>query len=95
MHKLLLDLPTRLETERLYLRPYQAGDGQWLYPVSQANRAHLTQYEAGNVLMSIKTPEDAEVVARDLANAWAIRLYRHERRGGTLDQSRRADHHGL
>lgn len=73
MHKLLLDLPTRLETKRLTLRPYQSGDGECLYSVSQANRAHLARYEAENVLMGIKTPEEAEVVARDLANAWAAR----------------------
>jgi ribosomal-protein-alanine N-acetyltransferase len=73
MYKLLLDIPTHLETQRLYLRGYQAGDGQQLYSVSQSNRAHLTRYESKNILMSIKTPEDAEVVARNLANAWAAR----------------------
>jgi aminoglycoside 6'-N-acetyltransferase len=73
MHKLLLDLPTQLETERLILRPYQAGDGPLLYSVSQANRAHLSRYESGNVLLRIKTLEEAEVVARELANAWAAR----------------------
>ncbi|HMB21658.1 MAG TPA: GNAT family protein [Anaerolineales bacterium] len=73
MHKLLLDLPTCLETERLHLRCYHAGDGPLLYAVSQANREHLARYESENVLMSIKTPEDAEVIARDLANAWARR----------------------
>ncbi len=73
MHKLLLDIPTHLETERLFLRCYQPGDGPWFYTMSQANRAHLTRYEAENVVMSIKTEEDAEVVVRDLANAWAAR----------------------
>lgn len=73
MHKLLLELPTQLETERLFLRSYRAGDGPCLYAMIQSNRAHLSQYESGNVLMSIQTPEDAEVIARDLANAWARR----------------------
>jgi RimJ/RimL family protein N-acetyltransferase len=73
MHKLLLDLPTSLKTERLTLRPYQAGDGPFLYSVSQSNREHLARYESGNVLMSIKTPEDAEISARELAIAWARR----------------------
>jgi aminoglycoside 6'-N-acetyltransferase len=73
MHKLLLDIPTHLETDRLSLRPYQAGDGPLLYSVSQSNRAHLARYESKNILMSIQTPEEAEVVARDLANAWAAR----------------------
>jgi hypothetical protein len=44
MHKLLLDIPTRIETERLYLRPYQAGDGAMYYQVGQRNREHLSRY---------------------------------------------------
>ena len=73
MHKLLLDIPTHLETDRLYLRCYQAGDGPWFYRMSQANRAHLTKYESKNTVMGIKTQEDAEVLVRDLANAWRAR----------------------
>ncbi len=73
MHKLLMDIPTCFETERLHLRCYQAGDGPLLYAVSQANRDHLARYESENILMSIKSPEDAEVMARDLANAWTAR----------------------
>jgi aminoglycoside 6'-N-acetyltransferase len=73
MHKLLLDIPTCLETQRLLLRGYRSGDGPWFYKMSQANRAHLARYEAGNVVMSIQTPEDAEVVVRGLANAWTAR----------------------
>jgi RimJ/RimL family protein N-acetyltransferase len=73
MHKLLFDIPTHLETRRLHLRCYQPGDGSWYYAMSQKNRAHLAQYEADNVVMTIRTEEDAEVVVRDLANAWAAR----------------------
>ena len=73
MHKLLLNIPTHLETERLYLRCYQPGDGQWYCAVSQKNRAHLTRYESDNVAMTIKTEEDAEIVVRDLAAAWVAR----------------------
>jgi aminoglycoside 6'-N-acetyltransferase len=73
MHKLLLDIPAQLETDRLTLRGYRAGDGPWFYTMSQSNRAHLSRYESGNIVMNVKTPEDAEVVVRDLANAWAAR----------------------
>jgi ribosomal-protein-alanine N-acetyltransferase len=73
MHKLLLDIPTQIETKRLRLRPYQAGDGPMYYAVSQKNRAHLAPFESGNVIMSIKTEEDAEVAVRDLAAAWVAR----------------------
>ena len=65
------DLPTRIETERLYLRPYQAGDGAWYYAMSQRNKAHLARYESGNAVMTINTEEDAERVVRDFAAAWA------------------------
>jgi ribosomal-protein-serine acetyltransferase len=73
MNKFLLDLPTRFETERLYLRCYQAGDGPWFYAMSQKNRAHLMQYESGNVVMNIQSEEDAEIVARELAANWVAR----------------------
>jgi RimJ/RimL family protein N-acetyltransferase len=73
MHKLLLDIPTHIETERLYLRCYQPGDGPWYYAVSQKNRAHLARYESENVIMTIKSEEDAEVVVRDLAADWVAR----------------------
>jgi ribosomal-protein-alanine N-acetyltransferase len=73
MHKLLLDIPTQMETERLTLRCYRAGDGKWYYPVSQKNRQHLERYEAGNVMMTIKSEEDAEIMVRDLAADWVAR----------------------
>jgi RimJ/RimL family protein N-acetyltransferase len=41
--------------------------------MSQKNRAHLLRYEAENVVMSIKTAEDAEVVVRELAAEWVAR----------------------
>ena len=73
MHKLLLDIPRTLETPRLQLRCYREGDGSWYHEMAQRNRAHLAEYEADNVVMSIATEEEAEVVVRDLANDWAAR----------------------
>lgn len=73
MHKLLLDIPTRIETERLYLRCYQAGDGSWYYGMSQRNKPHLARYESGNAAMAVDTEEDAEVAVRDFAAAWVAR----------------------
>jgi ribosomal-protein-alanine N-acetyltransferase len=70
---MLLDLPTRIETERLYLRPYAPGDGPMYYAVSQRNRAHLARYEADNVLMTLENEEHAEVVVRELAAEWMAR----------------------
>ncbi len=73
MHRLLLDLPNRLETRRLYLRSYQAGDGPWYYSMSQKNKAHLAQYESENPVMSINSEDDAEIVVRDFAADWVAR----------------------
>jgi len=73
MHRLLLDFPTCIETKRLYLRCYQAGDGPWYYRMSQRNKPHLVQFEAGNAVMNINKEEDAEITVRDFAVAWAER----------------------
>ncbi|MBN1812307.1 MAG: GNAT family N-acetyltransferase [Anaerolineae bacterium] len=73
MHKLLLDIPTRIETGRLYLRCYQAGDGPWYYEMSQRNKPHLARYESGNAVMTIDTEEDAEVAVRSFAATWVAR----------------------
>jgi aminoglycoside 6'-N-acetyltransferase len=73
MHKRLLDIPNRIETSRLYLRSYQAGDGPWYYLMSQKNKSHLAQYESGNAVMTIDNEEGAEIVVRDFAADWAAR----------------------
>jgi len=67
------ELPTRIEAERVYMRSYQAGDGPWLYAVSQKNRSHLAQYESDNFLMSIESERDAEEVAGEIYIEWQKR----------------------
>ena len=64
------DLPTRIDAERIYLRSYQAGDGSWLYKVSQKNQDHLCRYESDNFLMSIEDENKAEEYARELHQDW-------------------------
>lgn len=73
MHKLLLYIPTRIETERLILRCYQAGDGPWYYAMSQKNKSHLARYESGNPARTIHTEQEAEVVVREFAATWTAR----------------------
>jgi ribosomal-protein-alanine N-acetyltransferase len=73
VHKMLLEIPERIEAERIYLRCYQAGDGQWFYAMSRKNRVHLARYESDNVVMSIEDEGDAELVVRELAAAWQAR----------------------
>jgi ribosomal-protein-alanine N-acetyltransferase len=72
-HRLLLDIPERIEAERLYLRPYKQGDGQWYYAMSRKNRAHLERYEPDNAATSLKTEQEAEILVRKLAADWAAR----------------------
>jgi RimJ/RimL family protein N-acetyltransferase len=73
MNKFLIDIPERMETERLYLRSYRAGDGPIVYAASVRNRNHLAKFESGNVLMAPKNEVQAEAVARKLAADWAAR----------------------
>ncbi len=71
MSQPLLNVPTRIETERLYLRCFQPGDGEWYYAASQRNHAHLMRYESDNVVMNIKDAQEAESIVRELAAEWA------------------------
>ncbi len=63
-------LPTRIDAERVYLRSYQAGDGPWLYKVSQKNRAHLARYESDNFLRMIESEQKAEEFSQELLEDW-------------------------
>jgi ribosomal-protein-serine acetyltransferase len=73
VQKMLLEIPMRIEAERIYLRKYEAGDGRWYYDMSQRNRAHLARYESENPVMSIESEQDAEVVVRQFAGEWTAR----------------------
>jgi ribosomal-protein-serine acetyltransferase len=73
MNKMLLDIPTRFETERLIVRCYEAGDGPMYCAVGARNREHLQRYEAGNVILTAKTEEEAEILVRELYADWVAR----------------------
>lgn len=73
MNKMLLDIPTPFESERLSLRCYRPGDGNWYYAMSLKNRMHLMRYESENVAANIASEEAAEVLVQVLANEWAKR----------------------
>lgn len=73
MHKLLLDLPTQFESDRMVLRAYRPGDGPMVFDIGQRNRAHLARFESMNVILHPQTVEEAEIVARELALEWAAR----------------------
>jgi len=73
MHKLLMEIPARIETERLILRPYQTGDGSWYYQVSLRNREHLSRYERENPINGLNSQDEAEALVRDFAASWVAR----------------------
>jgi RimJ/RimL family protein N-acetyltransferase len=73
MNKMLIDIPNKIKTKRLLMRPYQAGDGQMYYAASLRNRAHLAEYESSNVLMQLKDESHAEAIVRELADDWKAR----------------------
>ncbi len=73
MHRLMIDLPDRIETERLYLRPYRAGDGAWYFAAGQRNREHLARFEDDNAILSAANEHEAEILVRDLAADWVAR----------------------
>ena len=71
MIKTTVTLPQKIKTARLFLRPYQAGDGVILYAAGIRNRAHLGRFESGNFLLHLKDEAEAEVIARELGEDWA------------------------
>lgn len=60
----------RIETSRLYLRPYRPEDAPWYAEMSLRNRAHLQRFEGGNAAMTIENADDARRVLADFAVVW-------------------------
>lgn len=71
MHPNILSIPSRIETQRLFLRAYQPGDGIWYYQMSQRNKSHLKQFESGNAVMGIQSEADGETIVRGFVESWA------------------------
>ena len=72
-NKMLLDLPERIETARLVIRPYRAGDGEAYQAACLRNKEHLLPYERGNPALDVETVDDAEALVRQFAADWAAR----------------------
>lgn len=70
-----VEIPDQIQTQRLFLRPYQEGDGPMLYAIKLRNQEHLTPYESDNFLLHIKDEDHAETVIKDFSNAWLERNY--------------------
>lgn len=73
MDKSLFNFPARIETDRLYLRGYMTSDGRMLYAVGERNQQHLAEFESGNILLHLQSPEHAETVIEAFVADWAAR----------------------
>ncbi len=73
LHKLLLDIPTRLDTERLVVRKYEEGDGRGLYLLLARSGNRELLKENVEEVSSIKTEEEAEVIVRKHSAEWVAR----------------------
>ena len=73
MHKLLLDIPTRLDTERVTIRKYTEGDGRELYLLLERNNNREFLRENVEEVSSLKTEREAEIRVRKHSAEWFAR----------------------
>ena len=73
LHKLLLDIPAQLDTERLIIRKYSERDGRELYSLLERNNNRAFLRENVEELSSIETEEEAEIMVRKHAAEWLAR----------------------
>jgi len=73
LHKLLLDIPKRLDTERLTIRKYAEGDGRELYLLLERSNNRKFLRENVEEVSSIKTEREAEIKVRKHSAEWFAR----------------------
>lgn len=73
MHKLLPEVPTRLDTERLIVRKYAEGDGRELYLLLERSGNREFLRENVEEVSSIRTEEEAEITVRKHSAEWFAR----------------------
>ena len=71
MKPILLDIPTRFETERLVISIYENGDGKEFYQILESNHNHLQ--EEMDEVHTLKSVEDAEEYTRYKKVDWISR----------------------
>jgi hypothetical protein len=63
----------RLESDRLYLRPYRRDDAAWYCEMARRNHRHLARYESGNAAFGIIDEAAAKVVLESFEELWRVR----------------------
>jgi ribosomal-protein-serine acetyltransferase len=71
MKPILLEIPERFETERLFISNYEQGDGGEFYQLLQSNSNHLQEEVSDSY--TLKSIEDAEEYVRFKRIAWFSR----------------------
>lgn len=72
-HKLLLEIPTLLETDRLVIRRYKKGDGKDSYALLERNNNRELLKEYVDEASDVTTIEEAEIKAREHTAEWEAR----------------------
>jgi aminoglycoside 6'-N-acetyltransferase len=70
MQSYVSSFPARLESDRVYLRPYRASDAAWYCEVARRNHEHLTRFESGNAAYGIRNEAAAAAVLRSFDEDW-------------------------
>jgi ribosomal-protein-serine acetyltransferase len=73
LHRLLLNIPTQLETERLLIRKYAEGEGRGLYLLLERNDNRNNLAEHVDEATEIRTAVEAEIRIRQFAADWVAR----------------------
>ncbi|MFQ5833977.1 MAG: GNAT family N-acetyltransferase [Candidatus Thorarchaeota archaeon] len=73
MHKLLPDLPSKLESHRVVVRKYAKGDGRHLYGLLQRDNNRELLKEHAEEIKDIDSEKDAEIKVRRHAAEWTAR----------------------
>jgi RimJ/RimL family protein N-acetyltransferase len=68
-----LSLPDRLETDRLFMRPYSTEDAIAYHAACLRNREHLHPFEHGNPALDVRTVEDTAALIRGFADDYTAR----------------------
>lgn len=70
MEKLLLEIPSELETDRLILRRYRKGDGPQFLALFERNENRRVLEEAVDEASEITTEKEAEIRVREMRAQW-------------------------
>ncbi|MFW9799706.1 MAG: GNAT family N-acetyltransferase [Candidatus Thorarchaeota archaeon] len=73
MHKLLLEIPSILESDRVVVKKYAKGDGSHLYRLLQRNNNRELLMEHAEEVKNINNEKDAEIKVRRHAAEWTAR----------------------